>query len=85
MKKILFLVGFVFINSLANAVNFKYQSIIDSIEHDGFYKILLIPEVIAALKPDYSNIRIYDSGNNEIPYMLTKESAYRNKFLFQRI
>lgn len=83
MFRSLFLVNFIFINSLANAGNFQYQSAIDSISQDGFHKILLIPEVISALKNDYSDIRIFDSENNEIPYLLTKESAIRSNSYFK--
>jgi hypothetical protein len=82
-RKLLFLFCITFNGFLLSAGEFAYQSALDSIPKDGFYKILLIPEVISGLKSDYSDIRIFDKENNEIPYILTKESAIRNNSYFR--
>lgn len=40
---------------------------------DGFYKIFLSPAEARYSSPGFSNIRILDSKNMEVPYMLTEE------------
>jgi hypothetical protein len=83
MKKLLFLLCFTSIGFLLSAGTFEFQASLDSIPKDGFYKILLIPEIISCLKSDYSDIRLFDSGENEVSYILTKESAIRNSTYFK--
>jgi hypothetical protein len=82
MKKLLFLIFYLLIGCVLTASEFKYHSILDSIPNNGYYRILLIPEVISGLKGDYSDIRLYDSVNNEIPFLLTKESSIRSNTYF---
>ena len=73
MKRIsIFLfIAFIFNNSWAN--DFTHKARVDSVSKTGFYKIALSPEIISASKPDYSDIRIFDSKHAEIPYILVAE------------
>lgn len=55
------------------AGDFKFKSKIDSVSKPGFCKIVLSPEIISELNTDYSDIRIYDSKHNEVPYIFSSE------------
>lgn len=75
MKK---LVIFLFLScciAKTRADNFAFKSKIDSVSQTGYYKILVSPDIISVSKSDYSDIRIFDSGNNEIPYILSQEES----------
>jgi hypothetical protein len=55
------------------ADDFKYKSKVDTVSKPGFYKIVLSPEIISESNPEYSDIRIFDSKHNEVPYILSSE------------
>lgn len=61
---------------LANASgqSFKGEAMIPSVETDGFYRVLISPQINFHLNDDVSDIRIYDSKNHEVPYIFQKES-----------
>src|SRR5438105_4380274 len=48
----------------------------DSVVKEGFYNIVLQPEIGAKLKSDFSDIRILDSENYEVPYIQKTEEPY---------
>jgi hypothetical protein len=62
--------------------NFEYKASIDSIEHIGFYKILLSPIINSTLNENFDDIRIFDKQHAEIPYILYKEKPLNEKELF---
>jgi hypothetical protein len=49
---------------------FAYQAGVDSVRADGFYQILLTPELVAKCKPDLSDVRILGPGNRFVSYVL---------------
>lgn len=58
------------------AQSFEMEASINKVAEDGFYSILLTPEITTHLKQSFSDIRIYDAENNEIPYLLKHERPY---------
>lgn len=61
-------------NCIGYAQSFTWSAPIeDTIFRDGFYNIVLMPEVGAALQNDYADIRLLDVKNEEIPYILKSE------------
>lgn len=70
------------LNFSTQGQTYSHQVSVPSVEESGFYKILLPPAVTSALKPDVSDIRIYDSSNLEVPYLLEKEKPINKKELF---
>lgn len=64
---------FQFINSEAD--NFKGKAFIDTVPETGFYKIILPPEIISAVKADYADIRIFNTLQQEIPYVLKENDS----------
>lgn len=54
---------------------FKAIADIDSVPEDGYFRILLSPDLISYSNSDYSDIRLFDSKGKEVPYFL-KEDAF---------
>ncbi len=76
MKKLVFtLVAFCFAISVT-AQKFVAESHLPNVPADGFYRVLLEPDITAYLNNDFSNIRIYDKENKETPYFLKFEVPY---------
>jgi hypothetical protein len=76
MIRSLFVIVLLNITYLGLANNFKKKAKLDSISSDGFYKIILPPEVISDLNSEYSDLRIYNSKNKEVPYIIVKENSH---------
>ncbi|NJO69299.1 MAG: hypothetical protein HC830_08505 [Bacteroidetes bacterium] len=55
------------------ASEFKLISRVDSVKVSGFTKIWLSPDIISSSKFDYSDIRLFDSHNNEVPFLFKEE------------
>jgi hypothetical protein len=51
------------------------EPIADSVPTDGFYNIVIMPEIGAALKDTYADIRLLNEKNEEVPYILKREDA----------
>ena len=85
MKKfsIIFLLIGLFIPCFAQKT-FKYESAINKISQDGFYKIYLSPEVIARSMADLSDLRIVSSKGKFLPYAIETElpADYENFIAF---
>jgi len=54
----------------------------DSVATDGFYNIVIMPEVGAALQDAYTDIRLLNEKNEEIPYILKREDAFFSNVRF---
>lgn len=76
MKIALFLLFVFFVISQVTGQSFTLEAKIDSVLEDGNYQILIAPEVSTHLKQDFSDVRIYDSKNHEVPYFLKIEKAH---------
>jgi len=60
---------------LANAQNYNWKAKIKNIENAGYYKIFLNHEITSELKHSFPDLRILDSKNNEIQYILKKQKT----------
>jgi hypothetical protein len=61
-------------NTTADAQQiFRYQAVIERVDSAGFYRIALQPRLIAKCKTDLSDLRIADSKNNFIPFIVAGE------------
>src|ERR1700722_1320873 len=72
-KKILFFFFFS-ISVFANAQEYKWQAKLDTITSDGFYRIQLLPPISSKTLNDFSDVRIWDARNKEVPYIVHKET-----------
>lgn len=71
----LLLFALIIVISQVTGQSFTMEAQIDSVKEDGNYQILITPEVSTHLKQDFSDLRIYDTKNNEVPYFLKIEKA----------
>lgn len=80
MKKyILYTVFFAAFYNLSFAQFFTHLSKIDKVKKDGLCKILLGPEVKQYMSKDFHDLRIHDSLNHEVPYVLLSEPLLKSK------
>lgn len=76
MKKIILMGMLCFVSSYFSfSQNFSHEAKLPDVKENGFYNILLIPEVTQHLKYDLSDVRIYDHEQKEIPYILKSENS----------
>ena len=75
---------FIFIGTLfsASGQGFTWQATLPQIKKEGFYAILLTPEVSGRCKEDFSDIRLFDSKGAEVPYFLRREMLKDEKVSF---
>ena len=63
--------------NLTYAQTYRWEArMADSVGWDGFYNIVLQPQIGAKLKSDYSDIRILDAESYEVPYVQKSEEPY---------
>ena len=62
------------------AQNFQAEGSLQKVDSDGFYRIVIPQGSNPYLNEQFSNIRIYDSGEKEVPYLLEEEAPlYSNE------
>ena len=71
--------GFIFITVFLHATllwsqSFKSEAHLPPIPEDGFYRIFISSDIAVHLNTSFSNVRIYDSQETEIPYLLQDEA-----------
>jgi len=86
MRILLSSLTFVCVVSLT-AQDFNWQGKIDPASSDGFYKVLISPDIAAKSENDFGDIRIYSSDNKEIPYIFESEKplTYSDYFVEYKI
>lgn len=84
LKKLIALIGFIVCLNAAHAQSYRWSAALeDSVSADGFYNIVLRPEIGAKLKNDYSDIRILNEKNEEIPFVQKSEEPYFSSTRFK--
>lgn len=58
------------INLIGVAQTYHAEVPLHPADSDGFYKVVLTPEMDPFIDPAFSNIRIHDTANKEVPYIL---------------
>lgn len=56
--------------ALAQTDGYHYAAAIDTVSKDGFYNIVLTPEINAHLKKDYNDLRIVNDSGLWIPHLI---------------
>jgi hypothetical protein len=62
--------------------NFRYQSVLQKVDSDGFYRISLMPGLVAKGKTDLADLRITDDKNHFIPFMFGNQLMFKDKASF---
>lgn len=77
------LTGLTLLATLSKAQDFRKEARLQPVEQNGFYNILLTPEITGSLKEDLSDIRLYDADGHEVPYLLRSEQPKAPQQLFR--
>jgi hypothetical protein len=60
----------------ASAQTYTHTAALPAVEKDGFYRIMLSPELGSFLSTDFANVRLFDKQNKEVPFLIDEEPAY---------
>jgi hypothetical protein len=84
MKKTgIFLACWLLVVPFCLAQKFGFTAKVEQAPEDGFYRILLNPEIQNRLNAAGSDIRLYDWKNREVPYLLDKTKAVQTQTFFR--
>ncbi|MFN8255132.1 MAG: hypothetical protein U0W24_05550 [Bacteroidales bacterium] len=75
-------VFFLFFSWNSFAQDFTWQADIPRVGSDSYYKIHLKPAVVSKLMNNFSDIRVFDENNNEIPYITEIEKPFESRDYF---
>ncbi len=70
MKKILFLFLFLIVSLSITANNFRFESKLPAVDNTRYYKIQLTPGIYSKLRSGNSDLRLFDSNEQEVPYII---------------
>lgn len=80
MKKIVFfIITILGVIDILNAQNFSHEMKIENITKDGLYRIPLNPDFQQFMASDFHDLRILDSSEKEVPYVLLREPLLKSK------
>ncbi len=82
MKKIILSI-FIISSFISFGQDYKYKANISDIKENGFVKVLLPCELTSKLNANFTDIRIFDSTNIEIPYIIDIEKPISEKEFFK--
>lgn len=71
------------INTVAFAQTFRGEASLPKVETDGFYRVSLSPQLSPHVNSNFSNIRIYDQQNKEVPYLFQQEDPIHYTQVFR--
>lgn len=82
MRKFIVLI-FVLASCHVYGQSFEREASLAPVARDGFYNLLISPEISQHLNNDLSDIRIFDNQHKEVPYLLRVESPeyYAERFV----
>ncbi len=67
----------------AVAQQFKAEATLPPTDADGFYRVLITPEAAAYPNQTFSNVRLYDAQQKEVPYIVEQEQPVYQKEQFR--
>src|SRR5687767_15355954 len=83
MRKFAALIISIFFFTTAFSQTFRGEASLPKVEKDGFYRIFISPEITVHLNTEFTNLRIYDQQNKEIPYLFQQENPVKYSQAFR--
>lgn len=75
MKKLLSFISVLAVCTTAGAQTFfRYRTPIATADSTGYHRVLLSPETRGEMRAGFDDVRIYDSGNHEVPFVIATET-----------
>ena len=81
--KFTFYLSFFLISNVVCAQTFQAEAVVPVVEKAGFYRILIEPKATSIANEYFSNFRLIDNDNIEVPYILSVESPSFSATEFQ--
>ena len=81
--RLLSFLSLVLLNIVCSAQTFVAEAELSTVGNDGFYNIQLTPEESMYLNRAFTNIRIYDDKNKEVPYLLRADAPHKLTEVFR--
>ncbi|MFC5271653.1 hypothetical protein [Adhaeribacter terreus] len=60
-----------------------YKAPLPAVSENGFYRINLRPEIVRFTNADFSDLRIHDNKNHELPYLLERTATEKTTRYFR--
>ena len=65
-------------NGFSQTKGYRFTATVNTVTDDGFYNILITPEINAHLKTDYTDLRIINSTGKWVPHLLRYPNAEKS-------
>ncbi|MFB9865449.1 hypothetical protein [Rufibacter immobilis] len=82
-KSLLLFTGLLFRCLSSLAQDFAWQAPLAPVAQEGYYQVLLPPQVIGRLQPHQEDLRLLDQKGQAVPYLLRSEAPVQNRTLFK--
>lgn len=77
-NKIILTIAIILIANFGFSQEFSFKVDLPEVDSNAYYRIFLRPEITSKLNKKFSDVRIYDSKQNEVPYIRqTKEDKFK--------
>lgn len=73
MRKLLAITVLILLQHTSLCQEYTAQASLPEIKEDGFYRILITPKVAVYVNDNFSNIRLFDKDQREVPYLLNTD------------
>lgn len=83
MKKITFIALSLFLTGSLYSQSYQWKSELEKNDSSGFYSIDIQPDIMSKLNSNFSDIRIRDEQEKEVPYFIKKEPFSVTKRVFK--
>src|SRR5688572_9152556 len=83
MKRLIILLVGITLITPSLGQNYRGEAALPKVEADGFYRISLSPQLGPHLNSNFTNIRVYDQQNKEVPYLFEQENPIHYNNVFQ--
>jgi hypothetical protein len=77
------LIVMIVVSQLCLAQSFVAEAELSPVNENGFYNVKITPETSVLLNHEFTNIRIFDDKNKEVPYLLDVEVPHSVNELFR--
>lgn len=80
-----FFYGFFWLGQVCLGQDFRFKALVAQVPESGFYKIQVTPAITRHLQNTFSDLRLYDQKNQEVPYVLVRERPAQTPELFRKL
>ncbi|RNI33259.1 hypothetical protein EFA69_02280 [Rufibacter immobilis] len=83
IKLLFLLTGFLFYCLSVTAQDFAWQAPLAPVTQEGYYQVLLPPQVVGRAQPHQEDLRLINQKGQPVPYLLRSEAPVQYRTLFK--